>query len=357
MTTNNPRIATRTLAVLVGAALIVSACGDDTAVQELDAGGLIEMAEIDQQADDPAPDPEAGAESPAVGQVSEWDDVDSAVVRIETTGGILDPDAFDFDTPFAGSGSGFFISRDGLLVTNNHVVVGAATVEVHVAGEASPRNGRVVAASECSDLAVVEVGGADVPFLDWASRSAEVPDDIFAVGFPLGDPEVTVTEGVVSKARAAGESDFASVDNAIEHTAFTTPGNSGGPIVDPGGRVVGVNYAGNDAGQNFAISAAEAKAIITELVAGNDVEWLGLNSVAIQGAGILVLAVETDSPAARAGVRAGDLIVELEDLPVGVDGTKAGYCDVLRSRAADEPLRVEVIHLDNTESAFVIERG
>ncbi|MEI2690512.1 MAG: serine protease [Anaerolineae bacterium] len=70
--------------------------------------------------------------------------------------------------------------------------------------------------------------------------------DVYAAGFPLGDPEFTLTRGIVSKARADGETDWASVDSVLEHDASINPGNSGGPLITGDGKVIGVNYAGNN---------------------------------------------------------------------------------------------------------------
>lgn len=331
-------------------AILVAACGDDDNAAEVDAGGAIEMATRD------------GVDSTADGAtagdaVSTWGDVDTAVIRIETRGGLFDPDAADLDVAIAGSGTGFFIDESGLAVTNNHVVGGAATLEVYVNGETSPHNARVIGASECSDLAVIDVDGDDYPFLDWAKSAPAVPDEVYAVGFPLGDPEVTVTDGVVSKESSNGSSPFSSVDFEFEHTAFLAPGNSGGPLVTPKGLVVGVNYQLTEAGQFSAIAASGAGDIVESLRAGTNVEWLGLNSVAVEDLGILVLGVETDSPAGRAGIEPGDVLLELEDLPVGVDGTKDSYCDVLRSRAMEQPLRVEVLRIDDSIDELTLEPG
>ena len=133
-------------------------------------------------------------------------------------------------------------------------------------------NAKVVGVSECSDLAIIDIEGDDFPYLDWQGGDIKVGNDVFAAGFPLGDPEYTLTNGIVSKEKASGETDWASVDYVIEHSARINPGNSGGPLLSQDGKIVGVNYAGiAEYDQNFAISREEALPVIDQLREGKDV--------------------------------------------------------------------------------------
>lgn len=268
----------------------------------------------------------------------------ASVVRVVTEGTFVEPDG-TFRPNTSGSGSGFFISDDGLAVTNNHVVTGAAIVEVYVEGEDRPRNARVLGASECLDLAVIDVDGEGFPALPWTSDAPFVGQPIFALGYPLGDEQFTALEGIVSKEAAAGESDFASVDTAIEHSADTLGGNSGGPVVNEAGEVVAVNYAGNGFGQAFAIRADLAKEAINELMQGNNLDWIGISGVAYQDAdvsGVFVRSVESGSPADEVGVQPGDLIVALDGFFLATDGTMADYCDILRTNAPGDAVAIDV---------------
>lgn len=129
------------------------------------------------------------------------------------------------------AGSGFIISPDGLAVTNNHVVVGAALIDVYVGGSSKRLSARLVAHSECADLAVIDIAGGDYPFLERYTGPVKVGLAVYALGFPPGDPEYTLTSGIISKEKAAGDSDWASVDAVLEHDARINPGNSGGPLV------------------------------------------------------------------------------------------------------------------------------
>ena len=147
-----------------------------------------------------------------------------------------------------GRGSGVIIDDSGVAVTNNHVVTGAAILRVFVGGESQPRNARIVGVSECSDLAVIDIEGDGYPYLEWFDGQIYAGLDVFAAGFPLGDPEFTLTKGIVSKARTRGETNWASV---IEHDANINPGNSGGPLVTTDGKVIGINYASSRGPASF----------------------------------------------------------------------------------------------------------
>jgi serine protease Do len=285
--------------------------------------------------------------------IASFRDALQATVQIEGQGSFIDPE-FGLQLNSAGRGSGFIIDPSGIAVTNNHVVTGAAFLQVWVPGEDQPRNARVLGVSECSDLAVIDIDGDDFSYLVWATGRPQIGTDIYALGYPLGDPEPTITRGIISKERAGGETSWASVDAVIEHDATINPGNSGGPLVNEMGQVVGVNYAGDSsANQYFAINAADAQAVIDLLRAGSDVNAIGVNGEAVsdgQGlTGIWVASVESGSPADMAGIKSGDIITKMEGLVLATDGTMADYCDILRSNTADDVMSVEVLRFDTQE--------
>ncbi|MEO1063196.1 MAG: trypsin-like peptidase domain-containing protein [Actinomycetota bacterium] len=356
-TTNHPRTHHRPtlLALLVAMALFAVACGSGSSAETAVAGaGDDSTAEstpdggdtTDTTGGDPGVDGTEASTSTTITTVS---DLDQAVVQIVAQGSFIDPEE-GLVLNSAGAGSGFFIDQSGLVVTNNHVVTGAATLEVFVNGES--RNARLVASSECSDLAVIDVDGEGYPALDWYTGTPDVGLGVYAAGFPLGDPEFTLTRGIVSRAQSDGDTIWASVDAVLEHDANINPGNSGGPLVTEDGQVVGVNYAGRrDTAQFFAISGQGARPIIDRLVAGEPVDWIGINGQAIVGddfSGVWVSAVESGSPAARAGLRSGDIITRMEGLVLATDGTMADYCDVLRTRG-DSAIAIEVLRLETSE--------
>jgi serine protease Do len=295
----------------------------------------------------------------ASGAIGSIDDVQGAVVQIVAQGSFAEPAgslaAFD-EFEGAGSGSGFIIDPSGIAVTNNHVVTGNATLEVLVGGSDESVNARVLGVSECSDLAVIELEGEDYPYLAWDEGEASTGREVVAAGFPLGDPEFTMTRGIISKADADGDTDWASVSSVVEHDANIQPGNSGGPLVDAEtGQVVAVNYAGGDIGgtgtsQFFAISSELARPTVEQLREG-DVDSLGINGQAVIDeesglAGIWVSSVDTNSPAGELGLQGGDIVEKIEGLSMGTDGTMADYCGVLNSRDAEDKLAVQVLRFE-----------
>jgi serine protease Do len=349
----------RNWVIVATALLAVSACGS--------SGGSDQATPTSTGNTGPTPTapsiPESTSPSPSEvttptteAGITSFDQVQPAVVQIIATGTIRDPEV-GMATQ-AGSGTGFIISSDGLVVTNNHVVTGAATLEVYVGGDTSKSyNARVLGVSECNDLALIQLDTKELlPTLDWQADEPTVGEEVYAAGFPLGDPEFTLTRGIVAKARADGETPWASIDFTIEHDANIQPGNSGGPLVSAEGHVVAVNYATGsrtNTSQFFAIDSTLARDVVEELLNG-DFESLGINGQAVVDeeagiAGIWVAGVAPGSPVSKAGVVPGDIVTSLNGLPVGTDGTMKAYCDVLRTSGADKPIQIEVLRYDTQE--------
>jgi serine protease Do len=291
------------------------------------------------------------------GTASSFQDVQPAVIQIVAQGTFRDPELGYADG--SGLGSGFIISPDGLAVTNNHVVAGAATLEVFVGGETDPSyNATIVGVSECNDLALIDINESEpLPYLDWYDGDITPGLAVYAAGFPLGDPEFTLTSGIVSKAEAGGDlTGTSSIDHTIEHDANIQPGNSGGPLVTEDGTVVAVNYAGGavatTTAQFYGIASDLAQPVISRLMDG-DFETLGINGWAVFDdtlaiSGIWVAGVAAGSPAANADILPGDIITAMNGLPIGTDGTFKDYCDVIRT-AGDNPIAVDVLRYDTSE--------
>jgi S1-C subfamily serine protease len=276
------------------------------------------------------------------------DNVQKATVQIESEGTFEDPE-FGLQVNAAGRGSGFIIDPSGLAVTNNHVVTGAALVKVWVGGESTPRNARIVAASECSDLALIDIEGDGYPTLAWYSQPPSIGLEVYAAGFPLGEPQFSLTKGIISKTDAPGQTSWSSLDSTLGHDATINPGNSGGPLVTQAGEVAGINYSSRaSANQSFAIDARTAMQVVDELKKGQDFESIGINGSAVASqdgslTGIWVASVKSGSPADKARIRAGDILYQLEGIVLATDGTMKDYCDILRSHQPSDTMSLQVI--------------
>lgn len=247
-----------------------------------------------------------------------------------------------------GLGSGFLIGADGYVVTNNHVVEGAE--DVHIAlTDGTTLDADVIGTDPKTDLALLKVeSDKALPYVEFGdSDTLRVGDWVMAVGNPFGLGG-TVTAGIVSaRGRALGNSPL---DDFIQTDASINKGNSGGPMFDMSGKVVGVNSAiyspnGGSVGIGFAVPAAVAKPVIAQLKENGHVTrgWLGVQiqpvtpeiaeALGIDGTkGALVAGVMDETPAGRSGVKSGDLITavngqpieQLRDLPRIIAGHKPG---------------------------------
>ncbi|MCB0210130.1 MAG: trypsin-like peptidase domain-containing protein [Anaerolineae bacterium] len=284
--------------------------------------------------------------------------VRDATIQIETDASMTDIDGAVYAQ--SGTGTGFIIDESGIAVTNNHVVTGGRSWKVYVGGEGRARNAKVLGVSECSDLAVIDIEGDGFPVLDWYEGEIFTGLPVYAAGYPLGDPEFTLTRGIVSKEEANGQTSWASVDGVIEHDATINPGNSGGPLVTEDGKVVAVNYANLDSQEQghsilfFAIARDEARNIIDRLREGEDFLAIGVNGQAFvsesgDSSGIWVQSVQSGSVADEARIEGGDIITSLEGRELAVEGTMREYCDTLRSHDPDDTLDVEVVRFATGE--------
>lgn len=235
----------------------------------------------------------------------------------------------------AGTGSGFVISPDGYIITNNHVAGPAGsggTIEVSFS-DGTKLNGTLIGANAGYDLAVVKVDGSQLPTVPIGSSAGlSVGDAVIAVGSPLG-LQGTVTTGIVSAlnrpvtAGAGGTSDTAFI-NAIQTDAAINPGNSGGPLLDGTGAVIGVNSAiaslGASAGSQpgsiglgFAIPIDTAKRIADEIIAtgSSTTPVIGVSlDISFAGPGAAVTDVTAGGAAQAAGLQSGDTITGLDGM-------------------------------------------
>jgi len=221
-----------------------------------------------------------------------------------------------------GQGSGFFLSADGYAVTNHHVVDRAETVEV-ITDDGKTYPAKVIGTDPKTDLALIKVEGGDFPYVKLADTASRVGDWVVAVGNPFGLGG-TVTAGIVSaRGRDIGAGPY---DDFIQIDAPVNRGNSGGPTFDVDGKVIGVNTAifspsGGSVGIAFAIPADTVKSVVAQLKDKGTVTrgWIGVqiqpvtadvaDSLGLKKAeGALVAEPQADSPAAKAGILAGDVV-------------------------------------------------
>ena len=186
---------------------------------------------------------------------------------------------------------------------------------------------------------MIDIEGDGYPFLKWFNGDIKPGIDVFAAGYPLDDPEFTLTKGIVSKAKAEDISPSSNIDHVIEQDRNIQPGNSGGPLITQhAGRrreLRRLRPAGKGTEQFFAIASDTAQPIVAQLQQGENVDSLGINGTAVSDEesgtfGIWVNGVDAGSPTSNLGLEPGDIITKMAGKDVGTDGTMKDYCDVLR---------------------------
>jgi putative serine protease PepD len=279
-----------------------------------------------------------------------------AVVSIRTSGG---------------SGTGFLVDGDGTLVTNDHVVTTSKSVEVKFGTEGRTLKGDVKGVDASSDLAVVHIDPSAVPagvkplqFAD--STGVRVGDVAIAIGNPFG-LDRTVTEGIVSSlGRTLTAPNGFQIDGVIQTDAAINPGNSGGPLLDDGGKVIGVNSqiatnglsAGN-VGIGFAVPSNTVRQVLPGLKLGKTVShaWLGVrigppsSPSPSTPSGAEIGSITTGGPADDAGLQSGDIVTEIDGRPIDDATALSSY---INTKAPGDKITMTVQRHGQTEKIDVL---
>ncbi|HEV7884988.1 MAG TPA: trypsin-like peptidase domain-containing protein [Solirubrobacteraceae bacterium] len=299
------------LAALFGALVVALPLGGLAIGGAFDSGTTVALAPAVTTPTEATTTPVAPARS-ATDVSALYERVSPGVVSVETRSGTG-----------AATGSGFVLDGDGYILTNDHVIDGANSVQVRFK-DGAPISARVVNADPSTDLALLKVSAGDrklTPLALGSSSALKVGQPAIAIGSPYR-LQGTLTTGVIS---ALGRSITAPnnfpIDNVVQTDAAINPGNSGGPLLDASGRVVGVNAqiatnTGANDGVGFAIPIDTAKQVLPQLKAGHAIKrsYLGVSTGdANTGTGAVVGGVVAGGPSDRAGLRAGDRIVAIGD--------------------------------------------
>jgi S1-C subfamily serine protease len=257
----------------------------------------------------------------------------------------------------AGSvGTGILITSDGQILTNAHVVDGAVAIRVRLAGETEPRPATLLSSDLGNDLALLQIEGSGLPTARFADpEGIGIGDEVVAIGFALDlDGEATVTRGIISAVERTISTRFGVLNDLIQTDAAVSSGNSGGPLLNSAGEVVGVVTAvargsENTAASNisFAISTRETLRVIGELRLRSDgstrVEGylgVGLADRTDGGRGAVITEVQPGSPAAQAGFQTGDVVVAVQGSPIN---GSLGLIAAIRDRSPGDVVQVEVL--------------
>lgn len=274
---------------------------------------------------------------------------------------------FNRTVPMKGRGSGFIVTRDGQIITNNHVIENADKIEVTLS-DGRKLKAEVIGKDPTFDIAVIKVNAEDLPVLELGdSDQIQVGEWVVAIGNPFG-LEHTVTAGVISAKNRSINAGNVNFEGFLQTDAAINPGNSGGPLLDLEGKVIGINSAiiPYAQGIGFAIPVNMAKEIMSDLVEYGKVRrgWLGvyvqplteefMQAYGITGEnGAVVSDVVPGSPADKAGLERGDVIKRIDD---NVIEDPRHLVSVIRQSMTGDKVKIKVIR-ENTEKQIEVILG
>jgi serine protease Do len=283
--------------------------------------------------------------------------VSPAVVRIVSTQEVLNP-FFLQVVPQQGLGSGVIVQPDGLILTNNHVIEDANKIEVTLTNGKTYR-GDVVGADPISDVALVKINVNNLPYVSLGDSSAlKVGQFVVAIGNPYG-LDHTVTTGVISALERNVDVGGKTMYGVIQTDAAINPGNSGGPLVDLNGNVIGINtmiYSGAQ-GLGFAVSSDTCKKVVDNILGRGVMKWpyLGVQVTTMTQDiadseqvdftdGAIVINVISGSPAFKAGIEKGDIIVSIDEKKIT---TADELVSAIRAHNVGDRVSLEIVRQGN----------
>ncbi len=361
----SPRAATP-IGIVVVAALLSAILGSGGTYFALNASGVLNRTAATPPAGRSTSTQESARFDESSAIVDAAAKVSPAVVQITSNAGINPNDVTDI--PATGVGSGVIFDANGWILTNRHVVAGSDQLVVALK-DGRTFNGRIYGIDTLTDLAIVKIDATGLPTAPMGDSSTlKVGQLAIAIGSPLGTYTNTVTSGIVSAIGRSIQVEGGNLNNLIQTDTAINPGNSGGPLLDGGGNVIGIDtaVATNAQGIGFAIPINIAKPLLQQALAGQKLArpWIGIRYEAITPAlvkdrslkvdhGALVgvgqndssAAVVPDSPADKAGLRAGDVVTSLEGITID---TEHPLDAVLTQFAPGRTVTVEVFRNGST---------
>lgn len=295
---------------------------------------------------------EVGADDPSIGQTQVAQVINAITDSVVT----ISVEVTDATGNGEAVGTGVVITSDGEILTNAHVVEGATKVRVRFAGETEPRDAEIVATDPGNDLALIKINATGLkPAVFAQPGSVRVGDAVVAIGYALDlDGGPTVSTGIISALKRTIITENGALNGLIQTDAAISSGNSGGPLVNMRGEIVGINTAvargdASSAATNigFSISVDEVLPEIEQLrkLAGGGVRPEGFLGVGLAervdgGQGAIITSVQADSPASLAGIKENDIVLSVDGEPI--DG-QAAFVAAIRDSEPGAIVKIEIL--------------